>query len=43
MGPIYWTSYATNENPELMPLTHVLATNLGAKLIEAERMEPTPG
>ncbi|KAI4387610.1 hypothetical protein MLD38_000030 [Melastoma candidum] len=27
--------YATDETPELMPLTHVLATKLGAKLTEA--------
>ena len=31
---LYWTSYASNETPELMPLTHVLATELGAKLTE---------
>lgn len=27
--------YATDETPELMPLTHVLATQLGYKLTEA--------
>ncbi|KAH9320544.1 hypothetical protein KI387_015183, partial [Taxus chinensis] len=29
--------YATDETPELMPLTHVLATKLGAKLTEVRR------
>ncbi|CDY46742.1 BnaA03g16860D [Brassica napus] len=28
--------YATDETPELMPLTHVLATKLGAKLTETQ-------
>ena len=27
-------SYATDETPELMPLTHVLATQIGYKLTE---------
>ena len=40
---IYWTSYATNETPELMPLTHVMATKMVEKLTEVERMESTPG
>ena len=31
---LYYTSYETNETPELMPLTHVFATKLGEKLIE---------
>ena len=26
--------YATDETPELMPLTHVLATNLGKRLTD---------
>lgn len=29
--------YATDETPELMPLTHVLATKLGAKLDEVRK------
>ncbi|KAG9141496.1 hypothetical protein Leryth_001934 [Lithospermum erythrorhizon] len=29
--------YATDETPELMPLTHVLATQLGAKLAEVRK------
>jgi len=29
--------YATNETPELMPLTHVLATGLGKKLTEVRK------
>ncbi|KAI3896808.1 hypothetical protein MKW98_009661 [Papaver atlanticum] len=29
--------YATDETPELMPLTHVLATKLGAKLTEVRK------
>ncbi|KAI7726726.1 hypothetical protein M8C21_012707 [Ambrosia artemisiifolia] len=29
--------YATDETPELMPLTHVLATKLGAKLTDAAK------
>ncbi|CAI5957147.1 unnamed protein product [Closterium sp. NIES-65] len=29
--------YATDETPELMPLTHVLATQLGAKLTEVRK------
>jgi len=28
VATLYWTSYATNETPELMPLTHVLGENL---------------
>ena len=31
VSTLYWTSYVSNETPELMPLTHVLATMLGAK------------
>jgi len=27
--------YATDETPELMPLTHVLATQIGFRLTEA--------
>ena len=34
---LYWTSYATNETPELIPLTHVLATKMGEKLIEVRK------
>ncbi|KAK4388341.1 S-adenosylmethionine synthase 2 [Sesamum angolense] len=30
--------YATDETPELMPLSHVLATKLGARLTEVRRM-----
>ena len=26
---LYWTSYATNETSDLMPLTHVLSTKQG--------------
>jgi S-adenosylmethionine synthetase len=29
--------YATDETPELMPLTHVLATKIGYKLTEVRR------
>ncbi len=29
--------YATDETPELMPLTHVLATQLGYKLTEVRK------
>ena len=36
---LYWTSYATNETLELIPLTHVLATKLGAKLTEVRKNE----
>merc|ERR1719263_2677085 len=34
--------YATDETPELMPLTHVLATNLGAKLTEVRKNGTCP-
>ncbi|XP_028108761.1 S-adenosylmethionine synthase 3-like [Camellia sinensis] len=34
--------YATDETPELMPLTHVLATKLGAKLIEVRKNKTCP-
>ena len=34
VATLYWTSYVTNETPELMPLTHVLDTKLGEKLTE---------
>ena len=34
-----WTSYATNETLELMPLTHVLDTKMGEKLIEVIKNE----
>ncbi|KAF2307425.1 hypothetical protein GH714_028477 [Hevea brasiliensis] len=34
--------YATDETPELMPLTHVLATKLGAKLTEVRKNETCP-
>ncbi|MQL83489.1 hypothetical protein Taro_015979 [Colocasia esculenta] len=34
--------YATDETPELMPLTHVLATKLGAKLAELRRNGTCP-
>mmetsp|Transcript_33471 Transcript_33471/g.74516 ORF Transcript_33471/g.74516 Transcript_33471/m.74516 type:complete len:382 (+) Transcript_33471:20-1165(+) len=34
--------YATDETPELMPLTHVLATQLGAKLTEARKNGTLP-
>ena len=37
VNTLYWTSYATNETPKLMPLTHVLATKLGAKLTEVRK------
>ena len=37
ISTLYWTSYAINETPELIPLTHVLATKLGAKLIEVRK------
>ncbi|KAL6534142.1 S-adenosylmethionine synthase 3 [Orobanche hederae] len=34
--------YATDETPELMPLTHVLATKLGAKLTEVRKNRTCP-
>ena len=34
---LYWTSYASNETPELMPLTHVVDTKLGEKLTEVRK------
>eukprot|EP01018_Ginkgo_biloba_P001095 Gb_39673 [translate_table: standard] len=34
--------YATDETPELMPLTHVLATKLGAKLTEVRKNGKCP-
>ncbi|KAL1307531.1 hypothetical protein AAHE18_17G038700 [Arachis hypogaea] len=34
--------YATDETPELMPLTHVLATKLGAKLTEVRKNKTCP-
>jgi S-adenosylmethionine synthetase len=34
--------YATDETPELMPLTHVLATQLGHKLTEVTTLLPIP-
>nr|KYP70903.1 S-adenosylmethionine synthetase 2 [Cajanus cajan] len=34
--------YATDETPELMPLTHVLATQLGAKLTEVRKNKTCP-
>ncbi|CAI9766334.1 unnamed protein product [Fraxinus pennsylvanica] len=34
--------YATDETPELMPLTHVLATKLGAKLTEVRKNMTCP-
>nr|KYP40007.1 S-adenosylmethionine synthetase 1 [Cajanus cajan] len=34
--------YATDETPELMPLSHVLATKLGAKLTEVRKNETCP-
>ncbi|KAG4982138.1 hypothetical protein AAZX31_10G051800 [Glycine max] len=34
--------YATDETPELMPLTHVLATKLGAKLTEVRKNNTCP-
>ena len=37
IATLYWTSYVTNETPELMLLTHVLATKMGAKLIEVRK------
>ena len=37
VATLYWTSYATNETPKLIPVTHVLATKMGAKLIEVRK------
>ena len=34
---LYWTSYANNETPELIPLTHVLDTKLGENIIEVRK------
>jgi S-adenosylmethionine synthetase len=34
--------YATNETPELMPLTHVLATKLGSRLTEVRKNGTLP-
>ena len=34
---LYWTSYETNETLEFMPLTHVLATKMGAKLTKVRK------
>ncbi|KAL1371677.1 hypothetical protein AAHE18_01G150500 [Arachis hypogaea] len=34
--------YATDETPELMPLTHVLATKLGAKLTDVRKNKTFP-
>ncbi|KAL5076006.1 hypothetical protein RYX36_014990, partial [Vicia faba] len=34
--------YATDETPELMPLTHVLATKIGAKLTEVRKNKTCP-
>ncbi|KAH7863572.1 hypothetical protein Vadar_019301 [Vaccinium darrowii] len=34
--------YATDETPELMPLTHVLATKLGSKLTEVRKNKTCP-
>ncbi|XWS59630.1 hypothetical protein CRYUN_Cryun08bG0138400 [Craigia yunnanensis] len=34
--------YASDETPELMPLTHVLATKLGAKLTEVRKNKTCP-
>ncbi|KAL0925260.1 hypothetical protein M5K25_003579 [Dendrobium thyrsiflorum] len=35
-------SYATDETPELMPLSHVLATKLGARLTEVRKNSTCP-
>ena len=37
IATLYWTSYVTNETPKLTHLTHVLATNMGTKLIEVRK------
>ena len=34
VATLYWTSYATNETPNFMPLTHVLVTKAGEKITE---------
>ena len=34
---LYWNSYATIETPEMIPLTHVMATKLGEKLTEVRK------
>ena len=34
---LYWISYATNETHELMPLTHVLDTNMGENLTKVRK------
>ncbi|CAL9026695.1 unnamed protein product, partial [Prunus brigantina] len=34
--------YATDETPELMPLTHVLATKIGARLTEVRKNKTVP-
>ena len=37
VSTLYWTSYVSNETPELMPLTHVLDTKIGAKLTQVRK------
>ncbi|KAH7685503.1 Methionine adenosyltransferase protein [Dioscorea alata] len=42
IGAGHMFGYATDETPELMPLTHVLATKLGAKLTEVRKNKTCP-